>query len=49
MGITVSRIAVSPDRSKIAIVGHPMPEIEPDVEPEVEPQVEPDVAPRGLP
>ena len=29
MGITVSRIAVSPDGSKIAIVGDPIPESEP--------------------
>lgn len=32
-GITVSRIAVSPDGSKIAIVGHPIPEVEPDLLP----------------
>ena len=42
-GITVSRIAVSPDGSKIAIVGHPLPEVQPEVEAEGEPQVEPQV------
>ena len=29
MGVTVSRIAVSPDGSKIAIVGDPIPDLEP--------------------
>ena len=29
MGITVSRIAVSPDGSRIAVVGDPIPELEP--------------------
>ncbi len=52
-GITVSRIAVSPDGSTIAIVGHPMPEIEPEIElpvtPEVTPDVVPDVVPQGAP
>ena len=38
MGITVSRITVSPDGSKIAIVGHPLQEIEPEVELQVVPQ-----------
>jgi hypothetical protein len=33
-GITVSRIAVSPDGTKIAIVGHPIPEIEDEILPE---------------
>ncbi|MCH7892072.1 MAG: hypothetical protein IH921_11280 [Gemmatimonadetes bacterium] len=33
-GITVSRMAVSPDGSKIAIVGHPLPELVPEVVPE---------------
>jgi hypothetical protein len=52
-GITVSRIAVSPDGSKIAIVGHPMPEPEPQVEPqdpsEVVPQGVPEIVPPGVP
>ena len=52
-GITVSRITVSPDGSKIAIVGHPMPEPEPQVEPqdpsEVVPQGVPEVVPPGVP
>ncbi len=38
MGITVSRITVSPDGSKIAMVGHPLPEIETGVRPETAPQ-----------
>jgi hypothetical protein len=37
-GITVSRIAVSPDGTKIAIVGHPIPEIEDEILPESAPQ-----------
>jgi hypothetical protein len=52
-GITVSRIAVSPDGSTIAIVGHPLPEIEPEMElpvtPEVTPDVVLDVVPQGAP
>ena len=48
-GITVSRIAVSPDGSTIAIVGHPLPEIELPVTPEVQAEVVPPGAPQGAP
>ena len=48
-GITVSRITVSPDGSKIAIVGHLLPGIEPEVEAQVVPEVELQVVPQGVP